>query len=63
MIYLSAAGGDADIVVAERHMTAMMRQAQRRLLRVGSAYPSLTTALPVIRDCLNRHHKADIPPS
>ena len=54
MIYLSTATGYADIVVAERHMTNMLTQAQRRLRRTLSVYPSLARALPVINDHLER---------
>lgn len=52
MIYLSAATGYADVVVAERHMTSVLGQAQRRLGRTVSVYPSLASALPAIEDRL-----------
>lgn len=45
MIYLSAAAANADIVVAERHETAMLNQARRRLGRGAPAYRHLTAAL------------------
>jgi hypothetical protein len=54
MIYLSAATGYADVVVAERHMTSMLAQAQQRLRRNTSVYPSLARALPTIMDRLDR---------
>jgi hypothetical protein len=54
MVYLSAATGYADVVVAERHMTNMLSQAQRRLGRHPSVYPSLAKALPVIEDRLSQ---------
>jgi hypothetical protein len=54
MLYLSAATGYADVVVAERHMTNMLSQAQRRLRRNASVYPSLTMALPAIEHRLSQ---------
>lgn len=49
IIYLSAAAAYADFVVAERHETAMLKQARRRLRRGASVHSSLTTALSEIQ--------------
>lgn len=52
MIYLSNAVGYADIVVAERHMTAISRQALHRLRRTTNIYRSIHEALPAIDACI-----------
>lgn len=52
MIYLSSAAGYADIVVAERHGTAMLKQARRRLGRGASVHSSLAEALLNIKSML-----------
>ncbi len=52
MIYLSAAAGYADYVVAERHETAMLKQASRRLGRGASVHSSLAAALSEIHSVL-----------
>lgn len=59
MVYLSAATGYADVVVAERHMTNMLSQAQRRLRRNASVYQSLAKALPAIEDRLSQRRTTD----
>jgi hypothetical protein len=48
MIYLSSAAGYADIVVAERHMTAIIRQGLHRQRRPRNIYRSLQEAIPAI---------------
>lgn len=52
MVYLSAAAGYADFVVAERHETAMLKQARRRLGRGASVHSSLAAALSEIQSTL-----------
>jgi hypothetical protein len=59
MIYLSCAVGYADVVVAERHMTTMLRQAQRRLGRPVSVYSSLTDALPAVTDLMGQPSQSE----
>jgi hypothetical protein len=48
MVYLSCAMGYADVVIAERHMTAIGSQSLRRLGRPPLVLPSLRAAIPII---------------
>ena len=48
MVYLSCAMGYADVVITERHMTAIGSQSLRRLGRRPSVLPSLRAAIPII---------------
>jgi len=48
IVYLSCAMGYADVVIAERHMTAIGSQSLRRLGRRTSVLHSLREAIPII---------------
>jgi hypothetical protein len=54
MVYLSCATGYADVVIAERHMTAIGSQSLRRLGRRPSVVSSLRAAIPIIEARIHR---------
>ena len=61
MLYLSCATGYADIVVTERHMSAIASQSLRRLGRQVSVVPSLRDVTPMIEAHMSRQRDLSRP--
>lgn len=61
MTYLTCATGYAHTVIAERHMTAVARQALRRLGRPQNIYPSIREGVAAIEGLLGSHEAHEKP--
>ena len=61
MTYLACAAGYAHTVIAERHMTAVARQALRRLGRPQNIYPSIREGVAAVEGLLASHEAPEKP--